>query len=64
MTDDAREEREDVDPADALGGAGGLPPPGGQPRGTVPTDRDEPGGEAAPEAVDDLDEEREAGASP
>lgn len=61
MTSDERPDRrrDDVDPADALGGAGGLPPPGGQPRGTVPTDRDEPGGEAAPESVEDLDEERD-----
>ena len=45
-------DRDDVDPADALGGAGALPLPDGQARGTVPTDRDEPGGEAAPEAVE------------
>jgi hypothetical protein len=55
MNDRERPEREDVDPADALGGAGALPLPDGQARGTVPTDRDEPGGEAAPEAVDDAD---------
>jgi hypothetical protein len=53
MTDRDRSEREDVDPADALGGAGALPLPDGQARGTVPTDRDEPGGDAAPEAVDE-----------
>jgi hypothetical protein len=51
-------DREDVDPADALGGAGALPMPDGQARGQVPTDRDEPGGEAAPEAVEDLEKER------
>ena len=43
--------REDVDPADALGGAGALPLPEGQPRGVVPTARDEPGSDVAPEAV-------------
>ncbi len=59
MTDERRTgEREDVDPADALGGAGALPLPDGQPHGTVPSDRDEPGGEAAPEAVEDLEDER------
>lgn len=49
MTDRPPPDRDDVDPADALGGAGGLPLPDAQARGTVPTDRDEPGGEAAPE---------------
>jgi hypothetical protein len=53
MTDEDRSEREDVDPADALGGAGALPLPDGQARGTVPADRDEPGGEAAPEATEE-----------
>ena len=56
MTDQDRSDREDVDPADALGGAGGLPLPDGQPRGAVPADRDEPGGEAAPEATDPTEE--------
>jgi hypothetical protein len=53
MNDRERPEREDVDPADALGGAGALPLPDGQARGAVPTDRDEPGGEMAPEAVEE-----------
>ena len=56
---DDRYDRDDVDPADALGGAGALPLPEGQPRGVVPTDRDAPLREAAPEAVDDLDQEPE-----
>ena len=43
--------RDDVDPADALGGAGGLPLPDGQARGVVPTERDAPGTETAPEAI-------------
>ena len=54
MTDHDRE-REDVDPADALGGAGALPLPDGQPRGAVPIERHEPGGDATPEAVDDAE---------
>ena len=45
-------DREDVDPADALGGAAGLPLPDAQPR-AVPTDRDAPGTDVAPEAIDD-----------
>jgi hypothetical protein len=48
--------RDDVDPAEALGGAGALPLPEGQPRGAVPADRDAPGTDAAPEAIaDDTD---------
>jgi hypothetical protein len=45
--------RDDVDPADALGGAGALPLPEGQPRGFVPSHRDAPGTDVAPEAVPD-----------
>jgi hypothetical protein len=52
--------RDDVDPADALGGAGALPLPDGQPRGVVPTDRDAPGTEAAPEAIP-MDERADEG---
>jgi hypothetical protein len=48
---EARPARDDVDPADALGGAGALPLPEGQPRGIVPVDRDAPGTDSAPEAV-------------
>ena len=44
--------RDDVDPAEALGGAGALPLPDGQARAFVPTDRDAPGSEVAPEAID------------
>lgn len=55
-----RYDREDVDPADALGGAGALPLPEGQPRGVVPTDRDAPQRDGAPEAVEDLDEPQTA----
>lgn len=40
-----------MDPADALGGAGALPLPDGQPRGAVPVDRDAPRTDAAPEAT-------------
>jgi hypothetical protein len=53
MTNEHDPEREDVDPAEALGGAGALPLPECQPRGAVPIDRDEPGGAGAPEAADD-----------
>jgi hypothetical protein len=63
MTDEDRSDREDVDPADALGGAGALPLPDGQARGTVPSDRDEPGGEAAPEAPETTEEPGPSGAS-
>lgn len=56
---DVRYDRDDVDPADALGGAGALPLPEGQPRGVVPTDRDAPRRDAAPEAVEDLAGERD-----
>ncbi|HSK93873.1 MAG TPA: hypothetical protein VLA76_07445 [Candidatus Angelobacter sp.] len=52
MNDHDRPDREDVDPADALGGAAALPLPEGQPRGAVPTDRDAPGTDVAPEAID------------
>lgn len=45
--------RDDVDPADALGGAGALPLPDGQARGVVPSERDAPGTTAAPEAMPD-----------
>jgi hypothetical protein len=48
---DQGESRDDVDPAEALGGAAGLPLPEGQPRGLVPTDRDAPGTDVAPEAL-------------
>lgn len=51
--------RDDVDPADALGGAGALPMPDGQARGHVPTDRDEPGGDAVPEASESTGESEE-----
>lgn len=47
---DSEPTRDDVDPADALGGAAALPLPEGQPRGVVPTER-EPGRGVAPEAV-------------
>lgn len=58
MTDETTPRRpRDVDPADALGGAGALPLPDGQMRGTVPTDRDEPGGDLAPEATEQPGEE-------
>lgn len=59
MDDQDRANREDVDPADALGGAGALPLPEGQPRGVVPADRDAPGTEVAPEAVDPDDRPEE-----
>jgi len=49
------EPRDDVDPAEALGGAAALPLPEGQPRGIVPADRDAPGADVAPEAVPDED---------
>jgi len=53
MTDQpANRERDDVDPAEALGGAAGMPLPDGQARGTVPTDRESPGTDDAPEAID------------
>ena len=48
--------RDDVDPADALGGAAALPLPEGQIRGVVPTERDAPGTDDAPEATGDRDE--------
>lgn len=51
MDRDRDQWRDDVDPAEALGGAGALPLPEGQPRGVVPTDRDAPGTDAAPEAI-------------
>jgi hypothetical protein len=44
--------RDDVDPAEALGGAAALPLPEGQPRGAVPTDREAPRTDVAPESVD------------
>ena len=50
-----REPRDDVDPADALGGAAAMPLPEGQPRGIVPADRDAPGTDRAPEAIPDED---------
>ena len=48
-----RSARDDVDPAEALGGAGALPLPDGQPRGMVPSDREAPGREAPPEESED-----------
>ena len=48
--------REDVDPADALGGAGALPLPDGQARGVVPSERDAPGTATAPEEIPNDDE--------
>jgi hypothetical protein len=59
MERDDRYHRDDVDPAEALGGAGALPMPEGQPRGVVPTDRDAPRREAAPETVEDRGEDPE-----
>jgi hypothetical protein len=48
--------RDDVDPAEALGGAGALPLAEGQARGAAPVDRDAPGTDVAPEAIaDDTD---------
>jgi hypothetical protein len=55
-----REPPDDVDPADALGGAAGLPLPEAQPRGAVPPDRDAPRSDDAPESVA-LDEGPEEG---
>ena len=51
MERDRQPLRDDVDPAEALGGAAGLPLPGGQPTGHVPTDRDAPGTDVAPESI-------------